>query len=304
MPRSVVIAASIAFAVGVVCAGPASARLVHPDRECPGGEATVEVFHPGGVPLADWRENLAFDGHGTMWVSHVTGNRVEGYAADGTLVATVEVRSPGGIRLGPDGYMYVNVGLLPSLESSGIMRFDPTEADPQPHLVVDGLSGINGLAIDAEGNFYLGREFAGSVLKVRSDGSIDEVWTAAADVFGTNGVKIVGDTLYATVTADLSSPVEAIPLEDPASHSTMTRLSPPLSFPKVLDDLAGHRGKLLVTAYGAGELIQVDPGTGASCVVTDDLTMPTSVRVPGDTTAWGDAVYVTEASGRILRITL
>ncbi|UQA97394.1 SMP-30/gluconolactonase/LRE family protein [Streptomyces halobius] len=91
------------------------------------------------------------------------------------------MNGPGGIRRGPDGMMYVNHGVNPlasGLSGGGIMRFDPTAAEPEPEKVVEGISGLNGLAIDADGNFSLGREFAAGVLKIRPDGTKDEAWTA------------------------------------------------------------------------------------------------------------------------------
>ncbi|WP_327358661.1 SMP-30/gluconolactonase/LRE family protein [Streptomyces sp. NBC_01304] len=271
---------------------------------CP-QQARLQVFHEGGVPLLDWRENLEFDGHGTLWVSHITQNRVEGYAPDGSLRTSVEVPGPGGIRRGPDGLMYVNYGVSPTSSDAGIMRFDPRAAEPQPAKVVGGLSGINGLAIDDAGNFYLGREFAKGVLKLRPDGSKDEAWTAAADVFGTNGVEVVGDQLYASVITDFASPVVRIPLADPAAHTTVADLSPnPLAI-KLLDDLTYADDRIVVTSFRDGELIRVDPDTGRSCVLARGLRLPSSVRVAR---GFGEhstqhAPFVTEASGRIVKVT-
>lgn len=106
------------------------------------------------IPLVDWRENLDFDGRGTMWITHNTGGRVEGYRPDGSLRTSFAVPSPGGIRRGPDGMMYVVSGVMP-LSEGKIMRFDPSDATPVPETVVSGLSGPNGLAIDKDGNFYV-----------------------------------------------------------------------------------------------------------------------------------------------------
>ncbi|MEV0373707.1 hypothetical protein AB0I10_28510 [Streptomyces sp. NPDC050636] len=269
---------------------------------------SVEVFREGGVPLLDWRENLEFDGHGTLWVAHITKHRVEGYAPDGTLKATFPVNGPGGIRRGPDGQMYVNFGVNPltSGSGSGIMRFDPTAARPKPEKVVDGLSGINGLAIDSAGNFYLSRELATGVLKIRPDGTKDEQWTRGASVFGTNGLQIVGDQLYASVITSTASPVVRIPLNDPAHHTTVTELSPNPLDTKVLDDLTSFGGDLVVAGFRDGELIRVDPKTGRSCVLATGLRMPTSVRVPR---GFGDhdprrELFVAEASGRIVKVTV
>ncbi|MGW2634892.1 SMP-30/gluconolactonase/LRE family protein [Streptomyces chattanoogensis] len=268
----------------------------------------VEVFRAGGVPLLDWRENLEFDGRGTLWVAHVTKHRVEGYAPDGTLRTTFPVNGPGGIRRGPDGLMYVNSGVNPLTSGlgSGILRFDPTAAHPKPEKVVDGIPGINGLAIDSAGNFYVSRELATGVLKIRPDGTKDEKWTRAASVFGTNGLEIVGDQLYASVITSTSSPVVRIPLNDPARHTTVAELSPNPLDAKVLDDLTSFRGGLVVAGFRDGELIRVDPKSGRSCVLATGLRMPTSVRVPRGFGGHDPRheLFVVEASGRIVRVTV
>ncbi|TJZ59006.1 hypothetical protein FCH28_02345 [Streptomyces piniterrae] len=270
--------------------------------------ASVEVFREGGVPLLDWRENLEFDGRGTMWVAHVTKHRVEGYAPDGTLRTTFPVNGPGGIRRGPDGMMYVNSGVNPLTSGlgSGVMRFDPTAARPKAQKVVDGVSGINGLAIDSAGNFYLSRELATGILKIRPDGTKDERWTRAAAVFGTNGLEIVGDQLYASVITSTASPVVRVPLNDPAHHTTVTELSPNPLDAKLLDDLTSFDGDLVVASFRDGQLIRVDPRTGRSCVLATGLRMPCSVRLPR---AFGGhdprrELFVVEASGRIVKVTV
>lgn len=311
--RSVVTVASV-LAVWVV-GGPVGASAVADEQrgqqartacaETAEVEAEVEVFRKGGVPVLDWRENLGFDGRGMMWVSHATKGIVEGYGPDGTVEKTVSVGSPGGIRVGPDGLMYVNSELLP-LSSGGIMRFDPSDAEPEAETVVSGLSDINGLAIDDEGNFYLGRHFSKNILKLHPDGTEDEEWTQAADVFGTNGVEVVGDQLYASVIIDLNASVVRVPLNDPGAHEKVAELGPkPLDL-KVLDDLVSFDGYLAVTAFLSGELIRLDPETGVSCTLTDRLLMPTSVRVP---VGFGESdpqreLFVTEASGRIVKVTV
>ncbi|MEV5240721.1 hypothetical protein AB0K89_16710 [Streptomyces cinnamoneus] len=264
----------------------------------------MEVFREGGIPLLDWRENMEFDGRGRLWVSHVTKHRVEGYAPDGTLTASFPVPGPGGIRRGPDGKMYVNFGVNPLTPHGGIMRFDPNAERPEPEKVVDGVTGINGLAVDAAGNFYVSRELATGILKFRPDGTRDEEWTKKANVFGTNGLEIIGDQLYASVLLDTASPVVRIPLNDPAHHTTVANLSRNPLDVKFLDDLTSFGGDLVVAGFRSGELLRVNPATGRSCVLVSGLRMPTSVRVPR---AFGShdpqrELFVVEASGRILRV--
>ncbi|MFE0130626.1 SMP-30/gluconolactonase/LRE family protein [Streptomyces sp. NPDC059037] len=272
-------------------------------------QGRVEVFRKGGVPLLDWRENLEFDGRGTLWVTHLMEHRVEGYAPDGTLRTSFPLNGPGGIERGPDSMMYVNYGANPLtsvLTGGGVVRFDPTAAQPKPEKFVDGLSGINGLAVDADGNFYLSREMSTGIIKIRPDGTRDEAWTRAADLFGTNGLEIVGDQLYSTSIIDATSSIVRTPLNNPAGRTTVTSLTPnPLDI-KVLDGLTSFDGDLLVVGFRSGELIRVDPATGRSCVLVSGLHLPSSVRVPR---GFGDhdprrELFVVETSGRIVKVTV
>ena len=50
--------------------------------------------------------------------------------------------------------------------------------------------------------------------------------------------------------------------------------------------------------------VGVDPDTGKACALVNGLRFPTSVRVPTAFGSHGSEVYVTEASGRIVRIAL
>ncbi|MGW2598603.1 SMP-30/gluconolactonase/LRE family protein [Streptomyces klenkii] len=299
------LAAALAVGGTALPAAAAGARTAESLGAC-AERTSVSVFHKGGIPLLDWRENLEFDGRGTLWVSHVTQHRVEGYAPDGTLKASFPLSGPGGIRRGPDGMMYVNYGVNPLKPAGGVVRFDPTAAAPEPEKVVSGLSGINGLAVDTEGNLYVSRELATGILKFRPDGTKDEEWTRSANVFGTNGLEIVGDQLYASVLLDASSRVVRVPLKDPARHTTVTRLSSNLLDGKFLDDLTEFNGSLVVASFRDGELIRVDPATGRSCTLVTGLRMPTSVRVPrgfGGHDA-RHTLFAVEASGRIVRVTV
>ncbi|WP_130342668.1 SMP-30/gluconolactonase/LRE family protein [Herbihabitans rhizosphaerae] len=298
---------AVLAAVGLSPAQAAATPLLTQPR-CAGPAPSVDVFKAGGLPLADWRENLEFDGRGRLWVSHINNSQVEGYDASGRLVATIPVPSPGGIRRGVDGLMYVNFGIGPADaltgKPSGLMRFDSTLDRPTASVFATLPGGINGLAVDGAGNFYFGREFAPSVLKVRQDGSIDQAWTDAAGVFGTNGVTVLGSELYATVLVHPSSPVARVPLADPGAHATVADLSPLPVLPKGLDDLEARGDALYVTAFVSGELLRVDRATGRTCVLVSGLITPTSVRVP---VGFGDAdpareLFVTEASGRIVRV--
>jgi sugar lactone lactonase YvrE len=317
-------AAGIATLTAQVAAlRPGTAALGPPltQAPCPAVAASISVFRPGGVPYKDWREELAFDGHGGMWVSPIQDNRLERYDAAGNVTETVPVPGPGGLVMGPDGLIYANTSGGPA--GTGVVRFDPTIAQPTPSVFVSGLPGVNASTFDAAGFLYVSTEdTAPSVLRIRPDGSRDTTWEQAAGFYGANGVTVAGANLFAAITWDQRSPIELVPLADPAAHRTFTQLSfgalsrepaiyqpdpsAPL-LPKGLDDLTvGPDGQLYVVGFASGELLRVDPATGQSCLVTSGLVTPTAVQFP---VAFGDFdpkrdLFVTEATGRIVHVHL
>lgn len=306
------LAALAAMSAVALCTGTTSgAATVMPSvtqAVCPGPAAEVTVFVPGAVPVAEWRENLAFDGLGGMWVSNLGRNlregRLEKYTADGALQATLPLRAPVGVVRGPDGLVYAS-GTWEGVD--GVFRFDPAADDPIPELFTEGLPGANGMAFDDDGNLYLSDFLRTGITKIRPDGTTDTAWSELADVPSPNGLVVVEDVLFANVTMDLSAPIERVPLADPGAHAPIAHLSPPPMVPKGLDDLtAGPSRALYVAAYSSGELLRVDRQTGEACVVASGLGQPTSVRFPrafGSFHPAGD-LFVTEVSGNIRHIHL
>lgn len=316
----------VVFLAAVVLAGSESAVAVGPlvtQPQCPGVHASVTTF-ASGIPLNDWREELAFDGHGGMWVSRLHQNVVERYAPNGTVVTSVSIPGPGGLAIGPDGLLYVNSlpdgqGAIPQ-----VFRFDPLAAHPVPQLFVTNLPGVNGSAFDGQGNLYISTESpAPSVLKIRPDGTRDTSWEKAASFSYANGLAVSGNYLYAARTYDQRSPIEQVPLSDPAAHKTIAELSfgvasaePALHLPpnfgaplvpKGLDDLTiGPDGMLYVVAFLTGELIRVNPTNGRACVVASGLPMPTAVQFPvgfGQFSHRSDP-FVADAAGSVLHVHL
>jgi len=282
---------------------------------------TVTVFHPGGVPGVDWIEELAFDGHGGLWVSPIQQNFVERFNAAGAITETVPVPGPGGLIRGPNGLIYVNISGGPS--APGVMRFDPTQATPIAQLFVSGLPGVNADAFDSAGNLYVSTEDQPpSVLRIRPDGTRDQAWEEAAAFYGANGLAVDGRNLFAAISFDQRSPIEIVPLADPAAHRVFAQLSfgllsrqpavyqpdprAPL-VPKGLDDMTlGPDGQLYVVGFASGELLRVDPRTAKACVVVSGLETPTAVQFAVGFGAFDPVrdLFITEATGRIVHVHL
>lgn len=273
----------------------------------PGGCSDITVkrstFRGAQTPV-NWRENLAFDGRGRMWVSNYVGNRIEAYDPTGRQVASIAAKGPGGLALGPDGRMQVNTDIV--LGGNGtISSFDP--ADPAPSLRIDvpKVSGHNGLAVDDQGRRYVTGEGSPTVRRYAADGTLDTAWTTAAAAAGSNGIRVDGNTVYATRLGDPKSSVVAFGVDNPAPR-TVAELSPWVVNWKGLDDLAVVGDNLYVAGFISGEVIRVNKRTGANCLVANGIITPTSVRAPvgfGDTDPTRD-LFITAADGAIHRLTL
>lgn len=311
----------MAVQVGVQRPGAVSAGTPLTQARCSDVSASVSVFSPGGVPGQDWREELVFDGRGGMWVSALQRNVVERYDPAAHVTASVPVPGAGGLTLGPDRLVYANTSGGPA--GNGVVRFDPTAAQPVASLFVSGLPGVNGSAFDAGGNLYVSTEDQPpSVLRIRPDGTRDTSWEQAAAFYGANGVAVTGSNLYAAISFDQRSPIELVPLANPAAHRTLTELSfgalsrqpavyqpdptAPL-LPKGLDDLTvGPDGQIYVVGFASGELLRVDTATGQACLLASGFITPTAVQFASSFGSFNPAedLFVTEATGRILHVHL
>jgi sugar lactone lactonase YvrE len=233
--------------------------------------AQADAFATG----AGWTENLGFDGHGGMWVSELFLGRVVRYDAGAQPGRSIAISTPGAVELGPDGLMYANYGdsSAGAVESgqAGVVRFDPTATSPIPSTFVSGLQMANGAAFDRAGNLYVSNSIGNDIVKVLPDGTIDPSFAqATAGLSGANGLVVTGGYLYVTLTSDQYSSVVRVPLNDPATHTTIVRLSmtPTTSaVPKGLDDLAlGADGNLYI-ASAMGQLLRVDPRRRTACLL-------------------------------------
>ncbi|MFI6168352.1 hypothetical protein ACIBCN_16335 [Nocardia sp. NPDC051052] len=220
---------------------------------------------------------------------------------------------PGAIRLGPDGMLYVTSGtvvnqLFGTVREGTIVRFDPAASAPRPQTFASGLRTPNGASFDPTGNLYVADSSAG-VVRIRSDGTLDQEWTAQAprnfDVlhgvngFFINGAAVAGDALYVTVTATVNGRILRIPLDAPARTTVEADLFPgvPSAMP---DDLAvGADGMLYVTTR-FGQLVRVDPRTHMTCTILSGLPMTSVAVTPGA----DNELFIGTDVGDILRVRL
>ncbi|MBC7302105.1 MAG: hypothetical protein H5T78_14265 [Nocardia sp.] len=263
------------------------------------GQARQDVAIRSSVPLLDWSENLGIDAMGEVWVSRVMRGEVQRYDRDGRLTATVAVPSPGAIRLGPDGLLYVVTGNSPLAGSGGIVRFDPAAARPVPVAFATGFPQPNGAAFDDDGNLYV--TTGNGLHRLRPDGSEDMDWWSAVSVDGPNGVVVSGDSVYVTANfAGSSGPVGRVlrlSRTDPADATTVADLTSFGTLPDFVDDLLVRDGALYVTTL-AGHLVRVDPVTGTACTVVATQPLTAVVADPTDPSA----LLAGSEEGTVLRI--
>ncbi|MFF5034355.1 SMP-30/gluconolactonase/LRE family protein [Nocardia salmonicida] len=268
-----------------------------PQSSC--GQARQDVAIRSSVPLLDWSENFGIDAQGDLWVSRVMRGEVQRYDRDGRLTATVAVPSPGAVRLGPDGLLYVVTGNSPLAGSGGIVRFDPAAARPNPVAFAIGFPQPNGAAFDADGNLYV--TTGNGLHRLRPDGSEDMDWWSAVSIDGPNGVAVSGDSVYVTAnfvgSAGPVGRVLRLSRSNPGEPSTVADLTSFGTLPDFVDDLVVRDGVLYVTTL-AGHLVRVNPSTGAACTVVSTQPLTAVVADPADPSA----LLAGSEEGTVLRI--
>jgi virginiamycin B lyase len=289
------IAALIAIACGAV-GGPSAAA--EPIAAC--GRAQSATAVPAGIPILDWSENVGYDVQGNLWVSRLYRNEVQRYDSAGTLTGRVHVEFPGAVRRGPDGLLYVVYGDSPTsvISPGGVVRFDPTAADPKPEPFATGFTMPNGAAFDSAGNLYVAG--MSGVIRIRPDTTVDSDWTARASKTGANGIVVRDRSIYLTANGNPLGRVLRMSIDDPAAQTVVADLSSTLpGIPDFADDLVDRDGILYVTTI-SGQLVRIDPDRNTACAVLTAQPMTSVVAVPGHT----DELLAGTESGAILRIRL
>ncbi|GGK46860.1 SMP-30/gluconolactonase/LRE family protein [Nocardia camponoti] len=282
------VGATLSIGTGVAVAAPA---------DC--GQVRQEVAIRSSVPLLDWSENIGVDDAGALWVSRLMRGEVQRYNANGQLTGTVAVASPGAVRLGPDGLLYVVTGNSWLSGDGGVVRFDPNAVRPEPVTFATGLSHPNGAAFDADGNLYV--TAADGVHRFRRDGSEDMDWWAKVTVDGPNGIAVVGDSVYVTANyVAAGGPVGRVlrlSRVNPAVSATVADLTSFGALPDFLDDLVIRDGILYVTTL-AGHLVRVDPVAATTCTVVSTHPLTAVIADPTNRSA----LLAGSEEGTVLRI--
>ena len=311
----------------VLLVAPARANPITQDA-CP-GSASVTTWKQVGN---DTLENLLFDGS-SLWISDQSSGSIRRFGADGVEAPAskelLNVSGPGGLAVGPDNLIYAGTGdsfegaLLKTGEAS-VIRFRRDQPAATKQIYSSGFNMANGLTFGPNGDVYVSNDIDAGLIRIPR--AHPTAWSRLDDLWGTNGLVVTrdGKTMYAAITLDQRSPIERISLPSGA-HSTAWQLTvgvaslkpavytnPDLSRPligvKGLDDMTSDGRYLYPVANGMGELLRVDPRTGAACLIASGFPTSSSVRIAPEAGPFADHdrgtidFYVTRFTGQIMRI--
>lgn len=256
-------------------------------------------------------ENLSFDGQGGLLLSSSVGKgSILRLGADGTRTALVSgVKAPGGHVVDgrtlyfttgngfDDGFL----GLL-GIATGGISALDLDTGTVTR--VADRLFMPNGMIRLPDGSFLVSRDIGapGRTTRVFPDGSRA---VFAPKVTSTNGMAYDPGTgtVYIVSTFNPVSTISAVDLADPDAAPRVIRLRGlgPLN---AADELTlGADGYLYATLNLAGQVVRVDPVTGASCTIARGLPLASSLRF-GSGPGWDpQSLYVVSFRGTVTRLT-
>lgn len=254
-------------------------------------------------------ENIAFDGQGGLLISATSRDAVERLTRGGKRTTLVSgLKGPGGLRV-RGNVLYFNTG--DTLQAGLLGTPDGTigRLDLRTHARstwARGLTMPNGLAFLPDGDAVVSRDVTGPGIQstgitrvpARAPRHPRTRWAALED---TNGLAVdpSGRWLYADETFTRESRVYRIRIADPREIGVVAELGG-VGVPKGLDDLTIDRaGVLFLAANGAGEVIRLDPRTGASCVIVSGLQNPSALKF-GRGPGWScNRLYAVGFDGRV-----
>jgi hypothetical protein len=254
-------------------------------------------------------ENLAFDHRSAMLLSASAQDailRVNRRLGVRPLID--DVRAPGGLRV-RGGVLYFNTGDdlasgLDDLTDGTIDRF--RFRSERRTTWARGLTMPNGLIFLPNGDAVVSRDIGTGTGMTRvpaDDPAHPEFNWARLD--DTNGMAVdpTGRWLYTVGTFVSEGPVYRIKIKDPSWIQVVAELAGggPL---KGLDDMTiDRRGRLYIAANLTGEVIRVNPDSGASCVIASGLQNPSAVKF-GRGRGWANrSLYVTGFDGTVRKLT-
>lgn len=253
-------------------------------------------------------ENLAFDGRGGLLLSASRDDAILQLGADGELSTLIDdVHAPGGLRV-RHGVLYFNtqddaISGVQGIADGTLERYRLSTG--RRSVWARGLTMPNGLVFLPNGDAVVSRDLGTGTgmtrIRARDREHPQPNWARLDD---TNGMAVdpTGRWLYTVETFAPESRVYRIRISHPSRIGVVAALGDG-TVPKGLDDMTiDSRGRLYIAANIAGEVIRLNPRTGASCVLASGLHSPSAVkfgRGPGWSTR---SLYVTGFDGAVVRL--
>ena len=260
------------------------------------------IFASGGSLAAP--QQLAFDGHGVLYVANPNGDSVLEYSGPGSVTTVKSSKSftPSSLAVAASGRA-VYAG---DYYSGIVYSYDPADASPTPTSFVTGLSGPGALALGTEG------ALAGDLFVANTNGSDILVYSPSRDLVATftgfskpEGLAFdaAGD-LY--VTDDGSDTIEEFAAAALTNGSSILKAAATLTLSPTSDPRGlafGSDGNLYVAEYGSGVVAEVNPTlTQTPASLISGLQQPAfiavsapSVAVPEPSTTW--AIWIAGGAG-------
>ena len=237
---------------------------------------------------------------------YYSGDAVMRFTRTGASAQVTAADSPGGLRIRNGGLFFVTGD---GMRSGALGTPDGTlrRYDLRTHrttTVASGLTMPNGFTFLPDGSALTSRDVSGAhptgITRIVA-GHVEERWSDQDD---SNGLAVdpTGRFLYSDETFTFASTVYRTEIAHPSRRTVVAALGGP-GVPKGLDDLTlASSGALYVAANSAGEVIRLDPRTGASCVIATGLTTVSSVRQGAGGAFPTNRLYATTFSGRIVEL--
>jgi sugar lactone lactonase YvrE len=250
-------------------------------------------------------ENLAFDGSGGLLLSAWQWSAVQRLTPDGKVTRVVSnVKGPGGMAVVGDT-LWLNTGDSPESGLLGLQDGTVEQVDLNTHVRstwANGLTMPNGLALLPDGGALVSRDMGSPTGVTRIDNSgHPQAW---APIKNSNGIVVDAPNklVYVTGVEGDQAVVFRVGLDDPKVMSVAGRLGSDQSLG--LDDMTVDRhGVLYIAANSGGEVLTLDPRTGAHCVIASGMKFTSSLRF-GKGAGWDpDALYVTSFDGSVTEVT-
>jgi sugar lactone lactonase YvrE len=250
-------------------------------------------------------ENLVFDRRGGLLISASGDNAILRLTPDGSLSTLIDdVNAPGGLRI-RHGTLYFNTGDdaasgVNNTADGTLEQYDLESG--QRRVWARKLVMPNGLVLLPSGDAIVSRDLGQGtgITRIPADDPHHPQYEWA-ELDDTNGMVLdpTHRWLYTVETFTSEARVYRIRVAKPSRIDVVAQLGDGSPFLALDDMTRDSAGRLYIAANFAGEIIRLNPDTGASCVIASGLQNPSAVKF-GRGPGWhSDRLYVTGFDGTV-----